>query len=339
MWSINTSVAFTLISLTGFGVAFYVVIVIAGMSTYACPFQTPASTALHGPWKKVRRGIVSLIVPSTRWVLLRTRRVWKRGVRSLLRRQSLSTTSTSTSFRGVEIHNPEPWMTSKDLTIIRRTNAHDVRCVSWILRNITDPEALDAAIRLAGTVRWFDDGIDVDPPYDLIVSTFKACFDPTKRVHPGLRDRAYYSGRAMVWIHTLATCKSEDEDTFSLPGTKYSTPGLDPDLEHLLWAGRRSLSPDVRVSRLLTINPEHTPSHSQWISNVLLHLAWADRARSGYEFLWFYVPKHKTKILPLNAILNRLLAWCVFLGSPTGEEALKIQDKSYDASSFSPSHC
>lgn len=35
--------------------------------------------------------------------------------------------------------------------------------------NITDPETLDAAIRLAGAIRWFDDGTDVDLAHDLIV--------------------------------------------------------------------------------------------------------------------------------------------------------------------------
>ena len=79
-------------------------------------------------------------------------------------------------------------MELRDLAIVCRTNADDVRCVSWILRNITDPEALDAAIRLAGTIRWFDDGILVDPSYDLIVSTFNACFDVTRRLYPGPRD-------------------------------------------------------------------------------------------------------------------------------------------------------
>ena len=47
MWTINASVAYTLISLTGVGVGFYVTIVIAGMSSYACPFQTPTLVALR----------------------------------------------------------------------------------------------------------------------------------------------------------------------------------------------------------------------------------------------------------------------------------------------------
>ena len=68
MWSINSSVVFTLISLTGLRVAFYIVIVITRMSS----FQTPASTALCGLWKKARRVIVSLTVRHPR-VLLRSR--------------------------------------------------------------------------------------------------------------------------------------------------------------------------------------------------------------------------------------------------------------------------
>jgi len=233
-------------------------------------------------------------------------------------------------------------MTPKDLAIIRRTNADDVRCVSWILINITDPEALDAAIRLAGTVRWFDDGIDVDPPYNLIVSTFEACFDPTRRVYPGSRDRAYYSGRAMMWIRTLATCKSEELGrTFPLSDTKYVAPGLDHDLEHLLQVTYAAWSSDLCTLQLLATNPEHTPSHLQWISNVLLHLTWANRTPFGYEFFLDHISRtHETKItFPLNAVLNRLLVWCIFLDSPVEEEALKIQDKSYDISSFCPSHC
>ena len=82
----------------------------------------------------------------------------------------------------------------------------------------TDPEALEAAIRLAGVVRWFNDGINADPNYDLIVSTLDAGFGSTGKLYPGARDRAYYSARAMVWIHALARCKSEEfASGFPLP--------------------------------------------------------------------------------------------------------------------------
>ena len=125
MWSINASVAYTLIGLTGLGVIFFVAIVIAGMSSYACPFQTPASTALRGPDIEAE-GLAN--PPST--ITTDRKPAW-----------------------GCTDPRSQPWLDPKDLAAIRRTNANDVRCISWILRNITGTEALDTAIRLAGTIR------------------------------------------------------------------------------------------------------------------------------------------------------------------------------------------
>jgi len=47
MWSINTSVASVVISFTVLGILFYIGIVVAGTSSYECPFQTPASIGLR----------------------------------------------------------------------------------------------------------------------------------------------------------------------------------------------------------------------------------------------------------------------------------------------------
>ena len=204
MWSANTSVAYILIALTGLGVLFYVGIVIAGMSSYACPFQTPASVTLRGPRKKLWRGIAAFIVYSKR-VLSRIRPMWNRSIRRLLRYRS----PPVIPLENIQVERPEPWLETKDPTT-QRADANDVQCVSRILRNITDPEALDAAIRLAGMVWWFEDGTDLEPPYDLIVSTFHTCFDSNGKVFSGSRDRAYYSGPAILWIHTLATCKPQE---------------------------------------------------------------------------------------------------------------------------------
>ena len=332
MWSINASIAYTLISLTGLGVVFYVAIVIAGTSSYACPFRTPASIALRGTWKKVRPGIVSCII-RFKQAFLRIRLMWNQRVRSAIYRRSLPTVPLAS----VQVQRFEPWLRSKDISTIRRTNTNDVRCVSWILRNITDPEALDAAIRLAGEIRWFEGGINVDPPYDLIVCTFKACFDSTGTLYPRTRDRAYYSGRAIMWIHTLAMCKSEEfANTFPLPTIEYTDPTADPDLRHLLRVNMAS-SADFCSVWLFDIGPGRTPSHLQWISNVLLHHSWANQTTLDFGYILDCISTTHETTIPLNAILNRLLAWCVFLGSPVEEEVLEIQEKSYDTPHFSPS--
>jgi len=332
MWSINTSIAYALITLTGLGVAFYLAIVIAGTSSYACPFQTPVSTALRGPWKKVRGGIVSAIG----W----TRQMWRRRVRPLLRRQSLP----MIPLENIQVQGSEPWLTPKDLATICSTNADDARCVSWILRNITDPEALDAAIRLAGTIRWFDDGTNVEPPYDLIVSMFEACFDSTGEVYPGSKDRAYYSGRAIMWIQTLAMCKSEDfSSTLPFPTLnketltkEYSHPDTGSDLGHILLLNAvRSV--DGRSLFLLSIHTRHTPSHLRWISDALLHLSWANWTALDFRLVRDHAPRIEEPTIPLDVILNRLLVWCMYLGSPVEKDALKVQDKSCDISHFYPS--
>ena len=78
-----------------------------------------------------------------------------------------------------------------------------------------------------------------------------------------------------------------------------------------------------------------TPPHSQWISNVLLHVSWANRAPLAFKVILWSI----YTILPLDAMLNHLLAWCTFLSLPIEieKEAMKIHDKSCDISCFSPS--
>jgi len=229
------------------------------------------------------------------------------------------------------------------LNTLRNTNAGDVRCVSWILWNITDPEALDAAIRLAGTVRWFEDGTNVEPPYDPIITTFRACFDSIGKLYPGSRDRAYASAQAILWIHIRAICVSgEFARRFPLPTFRDYEP-LDPDLRQLLELYHRLDNPYTLWDYA---RRDVTPIFLQWTSNALLQLSWAKRNASVPEtshpdptFVGITMGSTRT---PLNARLNRLLASCIFLGQSVNEELLANQDKSCVVSRFCPpsrSHC
>ena len=203
--------------------------------------------------------------------------------------------------------------------------------MSWILRNITDPEVQDVALPLAGEIRWFDGGVGAEPPYDVIVSTFEACFDSTRRLYPGSRDRAYYAGRAILWIHTLAMCESEDRArAFPLPNVEYTTPVPDPDLEHLLRVSHVDRLPGPRIGLLLRIDPGQTPPHLQWTSKLLLHCSCANLTQLYHKSIldWFPNGRRTKTTIPLNTTLNRILVWCTLLGSPVEEEALEVQDKS-----------
>lgn len=131
-------------------------------------------------------------------------------------------------------HSPPRAALDTILTKLQRRNASDIRCISWIIRNITDPKALDLAIRLAGIVQLFKGKIFVEPLYDTIVSILKACFDSTGRLYPRLRDRAYYSTRAILWIHIHSICApGESTRNFPLPSMR-NHGSYDPDLHSLL---------------------------------------------------------------------------------------------------------
>ena len=113
----------------------------------------------------------------------------------------------------------------------------------------------------------------------------------------------------------------------------------DPDLEHLLKING-CLSTSYYSSSFFFI-PNNSPSHSQWISNMLLHYSWAKRTKLSYqEVLWYtQAMRDAEHPMPLNVKLNFLLMWCTFLGSPVEEEVLKVQDKSYDTFRFYSSSC
>ena len=222
-----------------------------------------------------------------------------------------------------------PWLTPTALATLQKTNTHDVLCVSWIIWNITDPEALDAAIRLSSTIQWFEDGLDAEPPYDLISSSLKTCFDSAGKIYPGSRDRAYSCAQATLWIHVCAQCVSEEfAPRFPLPFINCDTTSLDEDLRDLLeiFTGTR----DILAWMFGNLDPKFTPAYSQWTSNVLLHLSWARRHAAGaFSSIGCYRDRQELETVPVNILVNYFLASCIFLSWPVNREVLKIQDKSY----------
>jgi len=91
-----------------------------------------------------------------------------------------------------------------NLENLRKQNADNAHCVCWVLRDITDSEAIDTTLRLSSTVRWFEyDDVDVDPPYDFILSSFQECSDPNKVLYPGMRPPSEKPGeRQRAWLIT-----------------------------------------------------------------------------------------------------------------------------------------
>jgi hypothetical protein len=237
------------------------------------------------------------------------------------------------------IPNTYQWLTPTALDTLQKTNTNDVQCVSWILWNITDPEALDAAIRLATTVPWFQDELKTEPPYDLIVSTLKRCFNSTGRICPGSRDRAYSSVQAILWIHICAKCVSEEfAAKFTLPVIHFNSGSLDPRIVNLLKICKERDTPSILSFMLSYITPGQ-PVFSQWISNALLHLSWANRSVPGVFHHLHTTHIFSKEPFQMNVILNYLLVVSISLGQPIDEGVLKVQDRSYVTFFFHSQTC
>ena len=191
-----------------------------------------------------------------------------------------------------------------NLEAIRRQNMDDAGCVCWVLRNITDPEALDAAIRLAGTIRWFDGDSDHYPQFDVIVSAFEACFDSTQQLYPGMRDRAYFSARAILQIYVRARTRPHEL------ASEYQIPY---QVDH----------PTLKELREVDSMPwrnAYAPLPFFPLSNILSGLVKEVRHRAS------------THSQPM--IANVLVTWYIRLGGHVDEETFWTFDKSYAVASL-----
>ena len=226
----------------------------------------------------------------------------------------------------------------RNLDKIRKQNVDNGRCVSWFLRNITDPEAIECATRLAGTIRWFDDDPDLDPPFDLIVSTFEACFDSTGQLYPGMRDQAYFSGRAILRIKASVMAQSDDRACkYPIPAVASSSfQHTDPDLHHVLYM----LELNSGLGRPATLDfprvGTNTHAHLLWMSNLFVDFTSAGPKpilKSYRPYLGAAAANHRP------TIANTLLVWYMFLGGYLEEETFWAVDKSYvviSSSHFQP---
>ena len=400
MWSINSSVASVIISFTILGILFYFGIVAAGTSSYECPFQTPASTALRylgdsiPTWNSLTRlpafGIVlaSLTLPNVisfayaAWMdareglisasrhaltVMRSPLSWEISVPRVM--SGIYSTPTRVAHQIIILllwvdhafgnakyklvqglrrfrypvvlpvatedvrHQPRGRrdgaglrITVRNLEILRKQNLDNARCVCWVLRNITDPEAIDSAIRLTGAIRWFDGDVDVDPPFEFVVSTFEACFDSTKRVYPGMRDRAYFSARAILQINARARTQSlECASEYPIPTVSSSSfQDTDPDVQNVLRMLELNSGPS-RPTLNFPMDGTNTHAHLLWMSNLFLELT-----RVGPNpTLVSYESYLSTAASNNQAVVgNTLLVWCTLLGGHIDSETFWAADKS-----------
>jgi hypothetical protein len=364
LWTINVSVACTIIGLTAFGVAFFILVVIAGTSSYECPFQTPASLALRALGVHRTFGRLASSFPLFRirqrlrnfgrnlgYIFFRMQmtisRIKINISRALRQYAALVHTERELSVLPFQMQLPghlaapvyasqlwslDPILKEQNMYLHRGTNRADARCINWILNRITDPEAIDSGLRLACTIRWYDDGVDSQPSYEDLNSVLVGCFGFDGKVRPGMRNRAYDSARVIGRLYALAWARSDDLADTRVPVPPPSrwvvNTADDHDLRSilsLLYAFSHRDEPPISEEDFAGISTAHTI----WVSDILLHLEWA--RRDNYErvlFLPALLLRQKLH-LPAVAVANILMTACVSLCWSVNEEVLLVDDKSY----------
>ena len=373
-WSVNTSVGRVVISFTVLGFLFYIGIVVAGASSYECPFQTPASTALRhlkdnvpSPHEIIsfisatrKRARIFLALPSfttsliyATWMdvleigrnlgdeaiilLFRVDGSVRNGVERLTQEiRSIGRTGILPITRGPNHQQLTPWsgpgfvIRVQNLEVLRKQNTCDALCVSWALRSITDTEVIDPAIYLAGNICWFDGGPTDNPPYISIVSIFEKCFDSTKQLYPGMRDRAYFSARAILQINTRARAQPHDNASRYpvpiIPSSPYED--TDPDLHNILYMLEQNF---VQHKPTLHFPSPDRKTHSMWMTNLFVDLIriYPNPTLEAYKsYLSAATADHRA------SIANILLMWYILLGGQVREETFWVVDKSYELDRF-----
>ena len=140
-----------------------------------------------------------------------------------------------------------------------------------------------------------------------------------------MRDRAYFSARAILQINVSAGAQSHGR------AEKYPIPfvipdpsqHIDPDLHHVLYTLDHNCHTPRRVLNFPRDTNSHT--HSLWVTNLLM-----DATRAGPN------PTLRSYQSYLNAaatnhhaiIANTLLMWYMFLGGHVEEETFWAVDRS-----------
>ena len=101
LWGINTAVASVILSVTVFGLIFYVFIIVAGAASVSCPYQTPGAQIFRYVWQQV------------------------------------SSRSTLFAVKSPTVHQPETHPGSEP-ALDREGTALDFRCISWMLQTSLD---------------------------------------------------------------------------------------------------------------------------------------------------------------------------------------------------------
>lgn len=325
MWAVNRTVASTIISATGFGILFYIAIVVAGAISYECPFQTPLSLVFrafgtHRAFSHLRAFLyASINSVSSCLIALKSRTT-----------ANISPRSLDTPLVEHLFFSEGGLLKPDRMRFDRRRNLLDALCVSWTLDRITDPEVMDVALRQFMSIQWHA-GVPPAASPNQLTALYRDCFDYRNSLLPGSRDRAYTSGRALVHLYIQSLCASRD---------MLSDSGLPIDLPTFFTGDADAVSLSSILTGIARGNPFQgfymlegmSMQHFCWISDLCLCLNWVHRKQplpSTIDPLTFAQQVIAFDGAPKHVLFNCVLMIGMSLGLQVTVDDLFIADKLY----------
>ena len=270
LFTIDKAVAAVVAAFTGFGLLFYFLVVSAATLSYSCPFQTPLSL-LFRFLLRLEDKDKNYLGKSWSWL----KRMFSCGICCSGSPHALE------GARGdhVELEVVGPF--SRLPPLAAGWNAWgdyvlDSYCVAWLIQKSRDAEVIMAIMRLIPDIVWHT-GIEITP-LQRLYDTLLECLDRSSNVTPKLREKAYFSAKALVHLAVQRKDIESDRDVFQSISRKHQLIGsrhydTDSDLESTLGMVDRVFKDD-KLPSMRWREFSFTVPHQTWMGYVLRCYAW-----------------------------------------------------------------
>ena len=288
LFTINNLVAWVVVVFTASGFLFYVIIVIAAIISYDCPFQTPLSLIVRyigSLFKDRKRHLEKL-----RW-FLRTfpHKIWGPGQQTgdpyhfvLFRRPVGNSFNANLPLAVVGSPFAPPVLFGDEDD--RKAYVLDSNCIAWMFDMSMDPDVILDIMKFIPEIIWHN-GIP-NTPLEKLYDTVLECFDYSSKsgspvVPYKFKNKAYLCAKALLHLGIQRKCTGIESDTtaFNYIAREHRKNlgsrcfEVDPDLDSTL----------AMIDRVFVegnFNPipwqdfSFTDPHYTWMSRILLCHAW-----------------------------------------------------------------
>jgi len=326
LWEVNHSVSSVVIGVTSFGFLFYMLIMMASILSFDCPFQTPVSLLI--------RFMINWALPywgNLRWTLGPTGRPPQSGLLGALRYLPLPISAIGGGNELQPSIIPLARITPGAIQLpcsvtplfVQRMEGEgdrlDARCINRMFVMSTDVDVVTLIMDFIPEIIWHGGikNVPLERIYDILMDCFDFSGLSPVMIHK-LRDVVYLSARAFAQIGLQRRCVTQydehEQDSWKALCTKHPLLSLvdyspDSDLETALFVVDMTLGYGNGFPWAKT---QMTPPHWAWMSHVFLYRAWHEGQVS--EVVMDFV-EHSMSIRPSDVVVTD----CLFtIGSMVG---------------------